>query len=154
MKKWKAPVSEPSNVMARKVLRVLKELDYEFRRDKTYQNYTRFHVILPIPEAAYTFRFYVTKPSEMIIDVYDTRPSHSGTLHFIYLQMIEDPQDAKRFLRRLVRIMRRKPWEFRWGERVRTGIILPEYMGAKKKWKRAIGPDLKGKRGQPPTRAG
>jgi len=138
MDHWKAAVSLPSDRMAKIVRRTLREMGYTFRRDRTYHHFTRFAMVLPIPEAAYTFRFWVERPSRFVVDLYTTRPTHSGVVHFIEIQMIEDMKDVRRFVRGLVRRMPRKPWAFTLGDRFRYGFAVPEFLGARRRWHRML----------------
>ena len=149
MDTWKAAVSIPSQEMARIARRTLTELGYGFSRDTTYKHFTRFAVVLPLPEAAYTFRFWVETPSAFVLDLYTTRPTHTGVVHFVEVSMIEDVEDVRRFLRGLAERMPRLPWKFSLGDRFRYGFAVPEFVSAKRRWRKMIGPSRKSVRGEP-----
>jgi hypothetical protein len=93
-------------------------------------------VVIPLPESAYVYRFKVTAPTEFIMDTYDTRPTHSGILHFIEVHDINqyNLDDVRKVLRHLASKLPRKPWQFFWSERFKTGLMFPEYLRAKRLW--------------------
>ncbi len=140
MDSWKAAVSVPSQEMARIARRTLNEMGYGFSRDRTYKNFTRFAVVIPIPEAAYTFRFWVEEPTPFVLDLYSTRPTHTGVVHFVEVHMIEDEEDVRRFLRGLVERMPRLPWKFTFMDRFKYGFVVPEFVTARRKWRRMLEP--------------
>lgn len=126
---------------AEAVRKALQHLNYTFVRETSSKHYTRFMIVLPLPRFAYVFRYRVTGPVEFLIDVYDTVPTHSGELHFIEIYDVVDStiKHIKRFLRELLKYLPREPWNFDWRERLKTGIILPEYLFAKRTWRRMLG---------------
>ena len=134
LERWTAPVSIPSNEMVAHVKETLEEMGFTYRRERTYHHYSRLLIVLPMPESSYVFRFRVLSPAKFLIDLYDTRPTHSGELHFIELRDVENLDVARRFLRKLVARMPRKPWKFTFMERFRTGFLTPEYVRARRIW--------------------
>lgn len=117
---------------------VLEDLNYEFRRDASQKAYTRLMMIMPMTKYAYVFRFHITKPSEFIIDLYDTQATHSGMLHFIEIHEINEKniKDIRKVLDALIKRMPRKPWEFTLAQRLMTGYLTPEYLRARMEWRK------------------
>ncbi len=136
-RKWHAAICYNARSVATVLRETLIELDYDFTREKTEQRYSKIMFMLPLPNMAYVYRFMVNTDSPFIIDIYDTRPTHSGVLHLVSLFGIDDENfdDIKRIFHALVDALPRKPWKFFWSERFRTGLIKSEYLLAKKRWR-------------------
>jgi hypothetical protein len=133
---WRAAICYNARSIAGLLRESLDELKFDYTRDKSEKHFTRLVVIVPLPQLSYVFQFKVNKPSEFIINTYDVRPTHSGEVHFIELQGLNEDNlnDARAVLKQMVEKLPRKPWKFFWAERLRYGIIMPEYMEAKSTW--------------------
>ncbi len=133
---WEAAICFDSLTISKLLRNVLKELEYKFTRDKTEKPFTRLMLVVPLPRFAYAFQFKICTPSEFIINIYDTKPTPSGTLHFIEVRNIDEGNidDIKKVLQSLAANMPRKPWKFFWSERFRYAIAGPEYLRAKGAW--------------------
>ncbi|MCK5560158.1 MAG: hypothetical protein KAJ51_06175 [Thermoplasmata archaeon] len=136
--RWESAICFDARTVAKLLRSVLDELEFEFTRDKTEKPFTRLMMVVPLPRFAYAFQFKVKKPSEFIINTYDTKPTPSGVLHFIEVQNIDEGnlQYVQRVLQTLASHMPRKPWKFFWAERWRYALIGPEYLRAKGAWKK------------------
>ena len=135
---WTSAVCYNSKSMAKITRETLEQLDYTFERERSYKPYSKLMVILPLPRFSYAFQFRIKAPAEFIINLYDTRPTHSGELHILELQDLtpENLEHAKKFLKSLADNLPRKPWKFFWSERFRYALAGPEYLRAKKAWRK------------------
>lgn len=133
---WRAAICYNARSVAALLRETLDELNFEYTREKSEKNFTRLAVVIPMPQLAYVFQFRVIKPHEFIINTYDTRPTHSGEVHFIELDDLNEQNmdSARSVLRGLVAKMPRKPWKIFMGERFRYGFLAPEYLDAKSSW--------------------
>lgn len=112
------------------------ELDYEFEREKTHQRYSRIMFAIPLPNMAYVYQFRIATTPPFVVETYDTQPSHSGILHHVAIHGIrpENLDDIRRLFQTITTKLPRKPWQFFWLERFRTGFIHIEYIRARKRW--------------------
>jgi 8-oxo-dGTP pyrophosphatase MutT (NUDIX family) len=135
---WVASVCYDAKSIAAVLREVLEELGFVFSREKSEKHYTKVMLVVPLPRFAYVFRFRITKPSEFTIDLYDTYPTHGGVLHFIAVSGITESnmKDVRRVVQRVAAKLPRKPWKFFWGERLRSGILIPEYLKSRRAWNR------------------
>jgi hypothetical protein len=115
---------------------VLDELELDYERDKDEHHYTRMMVVIPMPQFAYVFKFQV-KDLDFTIKLFDTRPTHAGVYHHIEVKDItrSNIKTIKKILQRFAKTQKRKPYKFNFYERLRTGLVLPEYLLAHMKWK-------------------
>jgi hypothetical protein len=79
-----------------------------------------------------------------VINLYDTKPTHSGELHLMEIEEVnhDNREYISQFLIKLVEHMPRQPWRFFWTERFRYAIAAPEYLKAKRAW-REMGLNIK-----------
>ena len=134
---WHSAVCYNSKSIAKVTRETLDQLGFSYDRERTYKPYSKLMVVLPIPKFSYVFQFNVKKPKEFIINVYDTRPTHSGELHLLEILDISEKNlnFVKKYLKSLANNLPRKPWKFFWGERFRYAIAAPEYLRAKSAWR-------------------
>lgn len=134
--KWSSAISTPSKVNAKLVRETLDELKCDYVRDKEDRHYTRVMVVMPMPQFAYVFKFLVNGPEKFEVHLYDTKPNHSGVLHFIEIRNINSSNIKliKKFLKKLTKKIGTPPYKFDWYERIRTGIFYLEYIQAKNRW--------------------
>ena len=134
---WHSAVCFNAKSMAKVTRETLDQLAYTYERDRTYKPYSKLMVVLPLPQASYVFQFKVSVPAKFTINIYDTKPTHSGDLHL--LEVLDITPDnlihVKKYLKTLTDNLSRKPWQFFWGERFRYALAAPEYLKAKKAWK-------------------
>ncbi|UCE74706.1 MAG: hypothetical protein JSV56_03120 [Methanomassiliicoccales archaeon] len=142
--KWISPISYSSEGLAKLLREILEELDYKFQRDKVEKFYDKFYVIIPLFRFAYAFRFIITEPSEFIVDVYDTQPTHSSVMPYIEIDSVNDEniEDIQKMLTLMVEKMPREPWKFTKGQRLMHGALMPEFRKARKAWEK-IGVKIK-----------
>ena len=133
---WRAAVCINARSIALLIRETLDELGFKYTREKSHKSFTRMAVIVPMPQFAYVFQFKINNPSEFIINTYDTRPTHSGEVHFLELQNLTENnlEDAKKVLLHFAEKLPRKPWKFYFSERFRYGFMAPEYIEAKSAW--------------------
>ena len=79
---WKSAVCYNSKNMAKITRETLDELGFEYERERSYKSYSKLMVVLPLPKFSYIFQFKISEPAQFIINIYDTKPTHSGDLHF------------------------------------------------------------------------
>jgi hypothetical protein len=115
----------------------LEHLHYTFERDKEDKHYTRMMIVIPMPQFAYAFKFVIKEPAPFNVMLYDIRPTHSGILHMVEVNDItaENLGDVKRLLKRFAKDMNRKPYRFFFYDRIRTGLLTPEFLTARSKWR-------------------
>ena len=133
---WRAAVCFNARSVATILRESLDELEFGYTREKTEKHFTRLVVVVPWPQFAYVFQFKIKNPSEFIINTYDTRPTHSGEVHFIEVNDINEKniKDVKIVLKHFADKLPRKPWRFFLSERFRYGFLAPEYVEAKSAW--------------------
>jgi len=134
---WESPVSYTAKSMTRATRQILDELDVIYTRDSSYSSYSRFMVVMPLPDKlAYTYVFKLHHPHEFTIRYYDTKPGHSGVMPFMRIEGYEgkDREFITGILKRLLACFERPPWKFTTGMRLRHGYLLPEYRRARKAW--------------------
>jgi hypothetical protein len=95
-------------------------------------------VVMAIPSNSYVFRFRVREPIDLTIDIYDERPTHSGDIHFMELDGINQRNAGKvrAFLRSFSENLPRKPYEFFMVERFKAGFLNRHHMSARREWSR------------------
>jgi hypothetical protein len=133
---WSATTCFDSKYNAKVLRETLDELGLDYSRDKENRHYSRIMVIIPFPQFAYVFKFLVAKP-EFEINIFDTRPTHSGVYHHIEVKYINKSniKTVKKILNTWAKKLPRKPYKFFFYERLRTGFVLPEFLLAKRKWR-------------------
>lgn len=133
---WHSAVCYNAKSIAKITRETLNELGYDYERTRSYKPYSKLMVMFPLPRFSYVFQFKITNPKEFIINVYDTKPTHSGELHLLEILDInvDNLSKVKEYLNKLVENLPRKPWKFFWSERLRYAIAAPEYLRAKKAW--------------------
>lgn len=137
-RKWISPISFSSEGLAKIMREILDELGYEFKRDNVQKQFDKVYVIVPLMRFSYAFRFIVEKPSEFVVDLYDTQPTHSSTIPYIEIDPVNDEniKDIQKMLRLMVKKLPREPWKFTKGQRLMHGALMPEFRKARKAWER------------------
>lgn len=135
--KWESPISYNAKSMTRATRQILDQLDVIYTRDSTHTSYSRFMVVMPLPEKlAYTYLFQFHHPHEFSIHYYDTKPAHSGIMSFMKINNYKEKDIGfiQGVLKRLLAYFERPPWKFTFGMRLMHGCLLPEFRRAKKAW--------------------
>ncbi len=137
---WKSALSFSARSTSALLRTVLKELGISFRRQKSERSYAQLYAVVPLPRVAYVFRFRITEPYDLVIDLYDTYPGTSGALSFIEIPSINDHNihGAREILRALASRTPRPPWKFTVAQRVQHGLLYPDILRARRNWQ-AIG---------------
>lgn len=136
--KWISPISFSSEGLAKILREILDELGYEFKRDNVQKQFDKVFMVVPLMRFSYAFRFIVEKPSEFIVDLYDTQPTHSSTMPYIEINPVneENIKDIQKMLKLMVKKLPREPWKFTKGQRLMHGALMPEFRRARKEWER------------------
>jgi len=136
--KWTSPISFSSEGLAKILREILDELGYEFKRDNVQKQFDKVFMVVPLMRFSYAYRFIVEKPSEFIVDLYDTQPTHSSVIPYIEIDSVneENIKDIQKMLRLMVKKLPREPWKFTKGQRLMHGAIMPEFRKARKAWER------------------
>lgn len=136
--KWISPISFSSESLAKVLREILEELGYEFKRDNVQKQFDKTFIIVPLMRFSYAFRFIVEKPSEFVVDLYDTQPTHSSVMPIIEIDSVNDKniEDIQKMLRLMVKKLPREPWKFTLGQRLMHGALMPEFRRAKKAWEK------------------
>ena len=137
---WKSAISFDAPSTATLMRKVLKGLDVEFKRERSERSYSQLYAILPYPRVAYVFRFSISSPAPLVIDIYETHPATYGPLGFMEIPQLDDEniELARTVLRALTKELPRPPWKFTAGQRVQHGLMNPDILRARGHW-RAIG---------------
>ena len=137
---WRSAISFSAQSTSMLLRTVLGGLGAKFRRTRSERSYSQLYAVLPFPRVAYVFRFEISEPCELVIDLYDTYPATSGALTFIEIPEVNDQNidGARKILRALVSKLPRPPWKFTAVQRVQHGLLEPDILRARKNW-RAIG---------------
>ena len=135
---WHAAICYNAKSIAKISRETLDELGFKYERERSYKPYSKLMVVFPLPKYSYVFQFRIKEPVEFIINIYDTKPNPSGDLHLIEITEISKDNLAqiKKFLQAMTNKLPRKPWKFFWLERFRYAFAAPEYLKAKKAWKK------------------
>jgi hypothetical protein len=138
--RWRSAISFSAQSTSTVLRTVLEGLGAKFRRTRSEKSYSQLYAVLPFPKVAYVFRFEITAPCELVIDLYDTYPATSGALTFIEIPLMHDGNidGARRILRALAKKLPRPPWRFTAVQRIQHGLLEPEILRARKNW-RTIG---------------
>jgi hypothetical protein len=136
--KWRAAVCYDSPSLTRMVRETLDELGWKYERDRALHHFSRLIVVMAIPSNTYVFRFIVSDPIDIVIDIYDERPTHTGDLHFIEIEGLNyvNARKVRRFLNLFTSKLPRKPYSFFWKERFRVGFLNKHHVRAKREWSR------------------
>jgi len=137
---WRSAISFSAQSTATLLRTILEGLGAKFRRTRSERSYSQLYAVLPFPRVAYVFRFEITMPCELVIDLYDTYPATSGALTFMEIPELNDENigDARRILRELAARLPRPPWKFTAVQRVQHGLLEPDILRSRKNW-RTIG---------------
>ena len=137
---WRSSISFDAPSTATLMRGVLEGMDVDFKRERSERSYSQLYAILPFPRVAYVFRFNITSPAHLIIDIYETHPATYGPLGFMEIPDLDDQniELARRILRALVKQLPRPPWKFTAGQRVQHGLMNTDILKARSNW-RAIG---------------
>jgi hypothetical protein len=137
---WRSAISFSAQSTATLLRTILEGLEAKFRRTRSERSYSQLYAVLPYPRVAYVFRFEISKPCGLVIDLYDTYPATSGALTFIEIPDVNDEniEGARGILRELAARLPRPPWKFTAIQRVQHGLLEPDILRARKNW-RAIG---------------
>lgn len=132
------PISFNARSTSTILRKVLEELNFEFERETTQKHYTRVMVIAPLPKFAYAFRFVVKEPSEFVMDLYDAKMTHSGIMHFIEIDNVNNKNinAVRDVLNSLTKKLPRKPWRFTFIQKFQYGFLVPEIVMARRKWRK------------------
>ena len=133
---WKSPVSYSALHMARLIREAMEELDWKFERESGERIYSRTVVIVPTMKAAHVFRYIVKQPVEVVIETYDTRPTHSSYMPYLEIKGLDEKavREVKKMLKIVVADLERPPWEFTLAQRINHGLLLPEFKEARRAW--------------------
>jgi len=134
---WTATLCSDARSNATMLRESLEELDYTFQRDKEDKHYTRIMVVIPMPQFAYVFKFMISEPADFEVLLYDSKPTHSGTLHHIEIKYIskKNIKAIKKLLKKFTLKLPRKPYKFLLSERLKLGLLAPEYLTSRNKWR-------------------
>lgn len=117
---------------------VLEELGFKFSRSTGKREFSRIMFVVPLPRYAYVYIFTITEPVPMEIKFYSEAPTSSGVVHFVEIVDIdrENVSTARKLLKRMADKMDRKPWKFSFLQRFRYGLLAPEFVSARSRWRR------------------
>ena len=134
---WRSAISFDAPSTATLMRKVLKGLAVDFVRKKSERSYSQLYAVLPFPRVAYVFRFNISAPAPLVIDIYETHPATYGPLAFMELPAVNDQniELARKVLRALVRELPRPPWKFTAGQRVQHGLMNPDILRARSHWR-------------------
>jgi hypothetical protein len=136
--KWRAAVCYDSPSITKIARKTLDSMGWEYDRDRALHHFSRLMVIIAIPSNSYVFRFKVNYPVDLIIDIYDERPTHSGDIHFLEVDGItrKNARFVREFLQDFSKNLPKKPYEFFMVERFKAGFLNRHHMSARRQWSR------------------
>jgi len=122
---WLGTVTIEAKEVAKIMREKLELLEYEFSREKSEKMYSQTYMIVPMPRMAYVYRFDVKKPARFIIDVYETKETHSQKITYIEIPTIteDNERQIRRLMREVAKALPREPWKFTIGQMLQYGII-------------------------------
>jgi len=135
---WRAAVCYDAPSISRVVRETLDELGWEYERDRSIHSFNRLYVAISMPAVSYVFQFIVSDPVEVIINVYEEKPTHAAELHFLELKGLNrrNAPKIRRFLQKFASGLPKKPYSFHWTERFRTGLLNRHHLNSRKEWGR------------------
>lgn len=135
---WRSPVSFDARSMAKVIREVLDQRGYAYTRERGEKPYSKFMIVMPMPKFAYVYRFRVQEPFELVIETYDTKPTHSGLMPFLEIKDITDQsmESVRELLRDVRDSLPREPWRFTLAQRFQYALLATEYRQARKAWQR------------------
>lgn len=134
--KWRAAVCYDSPSITRMVRKTLDDMGWKYDRDRSMHHFSRLMVVIAIPSNSYVFRFIVREPVELVVDVYDEKPTHAGDIHFIEVDGIDNSNAPKvrKFLQSFAGNLPRRPYDFFMVERFKAGFLNRYHMRARREW--------------------
>jgi len=133
---WRAAVCYDSPSITKLVRETLDEMGWTYDRDRALHHFSRLMLVIAIPSNTYVFRFIVREPVELVMDIYDERPTHSGDIHFIEINGIDgiNAPKVREFLQRFSTKLPRKPYGFFLVERFKAGFLNRHHIRARREW--------------------
>jgi hypothetical protein len=133
---WRAAVCYDAPSISKVVRETLDDLGWEYDRDRSIHSFSRLYVAISMPAVSYVFQFIVREPVEIIINVYEEKPSHAAIIHFIEIKGIDGKNAPKvrKFLQNLASSMPKEPYRFHWTERFKAGLLNRHHINAKRDW--------------------
>ena len=135
---WRGAVCYESPLISKMIRETLDEMGWIYERDRTEHHYTRLMVAITMPSASYVFQYIVKDPIDVIINIYDEKPTHTGISHYVEIKGLtsKNAPRIRKFLGKVADKLPRKPYDFFWQERFRTGILFRDHLVAKREWGR------------------
>ena len=135
---WRAAVCYDAPSISKIVRETLDEMGWKYDRDRSIHSFSRLYVAISMPAVSYVFQFTVRAPIEIIINVYEEKPSHAAIIHFIEIKRIDGKNAPKvrRFLQKFASSLPKEPYRFHWTERFKAGLLNRHHINAKREWKK------------------
>jgi len=135
---WRAAVCFDAPSISKVVRETLDELGWKYDRDRTIHSFNRLWVAISMPAVSYVFQFIVKDPVDLIINVYEEKPTHAAELHFLELKGLSSGNAPKvrRFLQEFSSSLPKKPYKFHWTERFKAGLLNRHHINSRKEWGR------------------
>jgi hypothetical protein len=133
---WRAAVCYDAPSISKVVRETLDDLGWEYDRDRSIHSFSRLWIAISMPAVSYVFQFLVRAPVEVVINVYEEKPSHAADLHFIEIKGItkKNAPLVRKFLQNLSSSLPKKPYRFHWTERFRAGFLNRHHINARREW--------------------
>jgi hypothetical protein len=133
---WRAPVCFDAPSISRVARETLDDLGWDYDRDRSIHSFSRLWVFISMPAVSYVFQFLVRDPVEIVINVYEEKPSHAAELHFLEIKGItkKNAPKVRKFLQKFASSLPKKPYNFHWTERFKAGFLNRHHMNAKRDW--------------------
>jgi hypothetical protein len=133
---WRAAVCFDAPSISKVVRETLDDLGWEYDRDRSVHSFSRLWIAISMPAVSYVFQFLVRGPVEVVINVYEEKPSHAADLHFLEIKGLDGKNAPKvrRFLQEFASKLPKKPYRFHWTERFRAGFLNRHHMNSKREW--------------------
>jgi hypothetical protein len=140
---WTSPICFESQSASARMRETLEDLGCTFKRTRASKQYHQIMVMMPLPRVSYVYRFRLMKPIQLIIDFYDTKPTHAGILPYMDIRGITEQKMViiNKILDEFMERLPRKPWHFTMGQKLQHGY-LSDWRKSKKAW-RELGYDTK-----------
>ena len=137
-KTWRAAVCYDAPSISKVVRETLDSMGWEYERDRGIHSFNRLWVAISMPAMSYVFQFIVMDPVELVINVYEERPSHAAQLHFLELKGINrgNASRVRSFLQQFASTLPKKPYRFHWTERFRAGFLNRHHLRSRREWER------------------
>ena len=129
------PVCFESRTTAASFRKLLDKKNYSYKRTTSSRTYTKVSFVISHEKTAIVYR-YIIDDSKLKADIWEENPS-SGNVTYIEIES-DDKEAENELLKEFAFSLPRKPWEYKFTQRIRNGWFSQGIFRAKSKWEKYI----------------